>query len=365
MTRRTFTRRAFAALGAVTALAGCSGGDDGTDGTDGTGGTGGTPTTHPATSMGESTPVDDKVEADKPTGAWHAADSPTSRTLYDVVVSRAGVFAVGEDGIIVGRCHGIWNRIDKDSPNLEVVGNTLYDAATPEDGRNVWFCGSSGAIGVYEPKEQELLDYSAPGEKTSTWETIAVGGTKGKEYIFVGNGSGELLRGRRDGKDIDWVDVREPEGGSTLVDMEFPTANVGFLADSSGELVRTTNSGDSWNNIGIRGANHALHSVGAADEKTVYVSADGGSVYRYNGTTWTEMSAGQASVRGIDIVDRTTGLACSGEGHIYNMRDGRWNAVGHFAGEALHSIIYGNEAAPHVAVGSGGIIVERFPEDED
>ena len=357
MARRTFTRRAFAALGAATALAGCSGNrGDGGSGVDD-----GTATSNPATSMGESTPVDDKVEADKPTGSWHAADSPTSQTLYDVVVSRAGVFAVGEDGIIVGRCHGIWERIDKDSPGLEVVGNTLYDASTPEDGRNVWFCGSSGAIGVYEPKAQELLDYSAPGEKTSTWETIAVGGTKGDEYIFVGNGSGELLRGRRDGKEINWLDIREPEGGSTLVDLEFPTANVGFLADSSGEVSRTTNAGDNWNNVGVRGAEHALHSVGAADEKTMFVSADAGAIYRYNGTTWTEMNAGQASVRGIDIVDRTTGLACSGEGQVYSLDDGRWTKVGSFGSQALHSVIYGNEAAPHVAVGSSGTIVERFP----
>ena len=353
---RTFTRRAFAALGAVTALAGCTGGD-GDDST----GSGGTATTHPATSMGESTPVDDKIEADKPTGSWHKAESPTSRTLYDVVVSRAGVFAVGEDGIIVGRCHGIWERIDKDSPNLEVVGNTLYDAATPEDGRNVWFCGSSGAIGVYEPKEQELLDYSAPGEKTSTWETIAVAGTKGNEYIFVGNGSGELLRGRRDGKAINWQDVREPEGGSTLVDLEFPTANVGFLADSSGELSRTTDAGDSWNNIGVRGAGHALHSIGAADEKTVFVSADAGAIYRYNGTTWTEMNAGSASVDGIDIVDRKTGLACTSQGGVYSLTDGRWEQQRSDDGTVLHSIIFGNEATPHVAVGGSGEIVERFP----
>ena len=350
MTRRTFTRRAFAALGAGTALAGCSS----RDGDEASGG--GT-----ATSMGESTPVDDKVEADKPTGAWHHAESPTGKTLYDVVVSRAGVFAVGEDGIVVGRCHGIWERIDKDSPNLEVVGNTLYDAATPEDGRNVWFCGSSGAIGVYEPEEQELLDYSAPGEKTSTWETIAVGGTKGNEYVFVGNGSGELLRGRRDGKAIDWVDVREPEGGSTLADLEFPTANVGFLADNSGEVSRTTNAGGSWNDVGVRGAEHALHSIGAADEKTLFVSADAGVVYRYNGTTWTEMNAGQAGIHGIDIVDRETGLACSAEGSVYDLTDGRWTEVGSVDNETLHSIIYGNEAAPHVAVGAGGTIVERFP----
>lgn len=349
MSRRTFTRRAFAALGTVTALAGCSSSDD--DGA----------STPAATSMGESTPVDDKVEGDHPTGAWHAADSPTGSTLYDVVVSRAGVFAVGEDGVIVGRCHGIWERIDKDSPGLEVAGNTLYDAATPADGRNVWFAGSSGAIGVYEPKEQELLDYSHPDHKTSTWETIAVSGTKGNEDIFVGNGSGELLRGRRDGRKINWLDIREPEGGSTLVDLEFPTANVGFLADSAGEVNRTTNAGDSWNDIGVRGADHALHSIGAADQKTVFVSADAGAIYRYNGTTWTEMNAGEASVHGIDIVDRETGLSCTTGGAVYSLDGGSWTRKRAGDGTVLHSIVYGNEAAPHVAVGGSGAILERFP----
>lgn len=352
MSRRHFTRRAFAAIGSAFALAGCLG--DSTDGDD-------SATPGPATSMGESTPIDDKKVADQATGAWHQAESPTGNTLYDVVVSRAGVFAVGEDGVLVGRCHGMWERVD-DSNDIEVVGNTLYDASTPDDGSNVWFCGSSGAIGVYEPKEQRIYDYSAPGEKTSTWETIAVGGTRGSEYIFVGNGSGELLRGRRDGQNINWQDVREPAGGATLVDLEFPTANVGFLADSSGGLFRTTNTGGGWNKVGVRGAEHALHSVGAADENTVYVSADAGAIYRYNGTTWTETTAGEAGVHGIDVVDRTTALACDGEGGVYSLRDGRWESVGQFDGISLHSVIYGNEAAPHVAVGAGGAIVERFPD---
>lgn len=352
MTRRRVTRRAFAALGSAFALAGCLG-DSGVD--DDSGG--------PGTSMGESTPVDDKVVADQATGEWHQAESPTQRALYDVVVSRAGVFAVGEDGILVGRCHGMWERVD-DSNSLEVVGNTLYDASTPDDGSNVWFCGESGAIGVYEPKEQRILDYSAPGEKTSTWETIAVGGTRGDEYIFVGNGSGELLRGKRDGQNINWQDVREPAGGSTLIDMEFPTANVGFLADSSGGLYRTTNTGGGWNKVGVRGAEHALNSIGAADQNTVYVGADAGAIYRYNGTTWTETSAGGAAVHGIDIVDRTTGLACTTEGGVYDLRDGRWEQVGGFDGVTLHSVIYGNAAAPHVAVGGNGAIVERFPDGE-
>jgi hypothetical protein len=355
MSRRRFTRRAFAALGTAAAFAGClgSGGGDGTGGD--------TSTAGPATSMGESTPIDDKQVSDQATGEWHRAESPTQKTLYDVVVSRAGVFAVGEDGIIVGRCHGMWERID-DSNDLEVVGNTLYDASTPADGSNVWFCGSSGSIGVYEPKEQQILDYSAPGEKTSTWETIAVGGTRRNEQIFVGNGSGELLRGKRDGQNIDWQDVREPAGGSSLVDMEFPTANVGFLADSSGGLYRTTNTGGGWNKVGVRGAEHALQSIGAADENTVYVSADAGTVYRYNGTTWTETSAGSSGVHGIDIVDRKTGLACTAEGGVFDLKNGRWNRVGKFDGVTLHSIVYGNEAAPHVAVGAGGAIVERFPD---
>jgi photosystem II stability/assembly factor-like uncharacterized protein len=360
MTSRRFTRRAFAAMGSAVAIAGCLGdsGDDDGGGTPtdqrGTAGNKGTP-------LGESTPVDDKKVTDQALGNWHRAESPTGHTLYDVVVSRAGVFAVGEDGVLVGRCHGMWQTVNE-SNDLEVAGNTLYDAATPDDGSNVWFCGSSGAFGVYEPKQQRIIDYSAPGSKTSTWETIAVGGTRGDEYIFLGNGSGELLRGKRDGEDIEWGAPKEPGGGSSYTDMEFPTPNVGFLADTSGGLYRTTDSGDDWNKIGVRGAEHALHSIGAADENTVYVSADAGVVYRYNGTTWTQTDAGASGVHGIDIVDRKTGLACTAEGGVYDLQSGRWNRVGKFDGVTLHSIIYGNEAAPHVAVGAGGAIVERFPD---
>jgi hypothetical protein len=85
-------------------------------------------------------------------------------------------------------------------------------------------------------------------------------------------------------------------------------------------------------------------------------------VYRYNGTTWTQTDAGASGVHGIDIVDRKTGLACTAEGGVYDLQSGRWNRVGKFDGVTLHSIIYGNEAAPHVAVGAGGAIVERFPD---
>jgi len=346
---RRFTRRAFAALGTTAALAGCLGSDDG-----------GEPTPGASTSVGESTPADDEAVGDQATGEWHRADSPTQKTLYDVVVSRAGVFAVGEDGVLVGRCHGMWERVDESSDSA-LSGNTLYDASTPDDGSNVWFCGSSGAIGVYEPKEQRIYDYTAPEQKSSTWETIAVGGTNGDEYVFVGNGSGELLRGKRDGRAIDWQGVRKPTGGSSLVDMEFPTPNVGFLADSSDDLYRTTDTGESWGKIGVRGAEHALHSVGAADQNTVYVSADAGAIYRYNGATWTETGAGGASVYGVDIIDRKTGLACTGEGEIYDLEDGRWEQVGSADGATLQSVIYGNAASPHVAVGASGTILERFP----
>lgn len=355
MTSRTPTRRSLlGALGASFALAGClGGGDDASD----------DQPTENSTPLGTSTPVDDKQAGDEATGEWHKTASPTQTTLYEVVVSRAGVYAVGEDGMLLGRCQGIWEVIDN-SVDLDVESNTLYDAAVPDDGRNVWFAGSSGAIGVYEPKTQEIIDYSAPEGKTSTWESIAVSGTHRNEYIFLANGSGELVRGKRDGDNIDWLDVREPGGGSSFTDMEFHDAGTGFLSDSSGGIYESTDAGENWNKVGIRGSEHALHAIGAADGNTVFVAADGGAIYRYNGTTWTELEAGEAAIYGIDIENRETGLACSGEGEVFSLEDGQWKRVAQPVDTNLHSIVYGNEATPHVAVGSSGVILERFPDSD-
>lgn len=348
MTKRT--RRAFlASTAASLSLAGCLGGDDaGSD----------TATPSNKTPLGSETPVDDVHVGDQPTGAWHQVPSPTAGTLYDVVKTAHGLYAVGENGVILTRCNGVWEVIDKMA--LEVTGNALYDAGTSGDGRTLWFAGSSGAIGAYEPRTQELLDYSAPDGKTSTWEAVAVAGRTGDERVFVANGSGELVRGKRDGKEIDWIDVHEPGSGSSFSALTYRDG-AGYLADTGGDVFRTTDDGDDWDGFGIRGGSADLFDVGVAGANTVYVSASGGAVYRYNGTTWTQLQAGSADVHGLSVESRTAGLACTGEGGVYALEDGTWEKQGQPTDGGLQSVEHGSETSPQVAVGGSGTIVEQFP----
>jgi streptogramin lyase len=359
----TYTRRRLLALTAgVTGLAGCLGGDDASQtATNATTTVQQTTTAPTGDDPGSTTPSGNQSVgndgSDVGPGDWQAVKSPTDGTLHAVVTTREGPFAVGEEGVLLGRCNGVWETVLESG--LEVTGNGLLGADITANGRHIWFAGGSGAVGRYDLAGSTVTDFSAPLGKTSTWEDVAVAGLAGEEWIYLANGSGEVLRGKNTGGEIDWKGVKKPGSGSSISAIEFVGTGTGFVLDGSTNVFQTTNAGKDWRKVGIPVAGNDLLSLTAMDADSVNVGASAGAIFRYNGFTWTELDAGQASVHGLTR-DDSQGLATTSEGQIFEFDEGEWHLVAVPVDEGLYDVTFGTTSAPDVAVGSSGRIVERF-----
>ncbi|SER69132.1 hypothetical protein [Natrinema salaciae] len=329
---------------------------------------------------------------------WEAVESPTSRTLHGVVHGQDGPYACGEGGLLLHRTPDGWRTLLERGPG--VADNTLRAVAATDDGCRLWFAGDSGALGFYDVADGHLSDYSAPMEKTSTWEAIAVTGTTGDERVRVANGSGEVLECLvADGCPV-WGDVVKPGGGSTIPGL---TAGPdGFYAvDTSGGAYYeardpesaavddepTTDqsadgepgdgdsttpesepgdsstadprdgdpadteptadeSADGWERIGVRNAQVDFQDVWAGDDSVFIAGADG-IAYRYDPRceNWTPLHVGAGALQAIRSVG-TDAVAVATGGRIYE-RDAsvRWTALEVPTEQSLHDLALARSSA--------------------
>lgn len=287
---------------------------------------------------------------------WKTVTSPTAKTLYAVVTSAGGPFAVGSGGRVLRRQSNRWTTVVKRGPTG--AGNALRGAAVTSDGHHVWFAGGSGVVAQYDTKTEQLTDYSAPKGKTSTWEDIAVTGAAGTETVHLVNGSGEYLRGHRTREgSTNWGSVAKPGGGSSMKGIAFADLSIGHICDTNAKVYETTNGGESWRTIGIEGGSVGLYDVSSVGQDTINAVGGDGSIFRYNGAVWTKLSAGSNVLYAIDRRS-TDGLACGGSGTIFDRMAGQWQQEQTFTSAGLRGIVIGSNA-PAIAVGSGGTILER------
>ncbi|WP_247730218.1 hypothetical protein [Halovivax limisalsi] len=173
--------------------------------------------------------------ASEGTGAWRTVDGPTSRALHGVVHGQDGAYAVGEGGMVLRRGTDGWRIVFERGPG--VAKNTLRDVAATADGCRVWFAGDSGALGYFDVADGRKSDYSAPMEKTSTWEAIAVAGKTGEERVRIANGSGEVLDCTVEDGCPTWGEVVKPGGGSTINALTVGSGDF-YAVDTSGGVYR-------------------------------------------------------------------------------------------------------------------------------
>ncbi|WP_224270851.1 hypothetical protein [Haloprofundus salinisoli] len=292
-------------------------------------------------------------------GEWTAVESPVAKTLTGVVQTSVGPFAVGTGGkVLRRRDDGTWTVVVPAGPATK--RNKLTDVDVTDDGKRVWFAGSSGALGMYDTQTGEKHDYSGPGGKTSTWEAIAVGGIGGNERLLVANGSGEVLSATIDEDGCpSFGEVVKPGSGSTIPALAFG-GGVTYAIDTSGNVFERTADGQSdggWSDIGIENAQVNFHDL-YASERALLVSGGGGLVYRYDRLCggWTPVAVGESALFAIDCRDESA-VAVGGGGTIYHRQaDEGWSERSSPVESKLRSVALGDV---DVAVGNGGAIVER------
>jgi hypothetical protein len=299
------------------------------------------------------------TQTKSPDTGWTEAKSPTSKSLYGVVDTAEGPFAVGAGGDVLARRKSGWQKVVEYGPQARSRLLTAVDVTS--DGKAIWFVGGSGVIGEYDVATQTLTNYSAPKGKTSTWEGCSVVGKSGQnERLYFVNGSGELLIGvRQKSGAVKYLDVLKPGGGSTIPAIDFRCRKKGHVCSTSQYVAESTNGGMKWKRIGIDFAGGAFFDIASVGPKDVNVAGGGGIVYRYDGFRWTPhvIDDGKQAIRGIDR-DGSAGLAAGSGGKTYERQSaGEWKRFQTPVSKKLTSVTRGK--THDVAVGSGGTIVER------
>ncbi|WP_435175236.1 hypothetical protein [Halorussus sp. AFM4] len=298
-------------------------------------------------------------------GEWAVAETPTDATLYAVVQTAAGPHAVGEDGVVLARRTDSpdddgWRVVVEAGPGAR--RNTLRDAAVTAGGERVWFAGSSGALGAYDVAADRKHDHSAPMEKTSTWEAVAVAGPRDAESLRAANGSGEVLPVATDDDGCpEWGEVSEPGSGSSVAGLASDGRRF-FVADTNGGAFEER--GTDRTDISPRNAEVDFHDV-AASEATVRIAGDGGLVYRYDRVcrNWTPCRVGETALRAL-AVDGDAALAVGAGGRAYRRTPTTgWRSVPTPVEESLRDVALGGSGdavgETDVAVGESGVVIER------
>lgn len=311
------------------------------------------------------TGVGTDADARPGTAEWRTAEPPTDKALYGVTATTAGPFAVGTDGLVLRRGRDGWQSVIESGPATRKNQLTAVDAT--DDGERIWFCGSSGALGAYDVGPAMKYDYSAPNEKTSTWEAIAVAGARNTERLRVANGSGEVLSvSIGDQGCPTWGTVVKPGSGSTIAALDFDGERC-YAVDTSGNVFEQADeTDDDWNDIGIENAQVNFADV-LVTENHVLVAGGGGRVYRYDRPceSWTPIDAGEGALYALDDDGARTVTVGAGGGVYERLPRAGWCASDSPVEEDLRSITLGatgstdRRTGVDVAVGENGTIVER------
>lgn len=293
---------------------------------------------------------------------WTAVESPTDRTLYDVVTTADGLVAVGGNGIILERGDDGWTVVTRTGPTNN--GNNLLAAATTSDDERVWMAGASGVIGEYDPTTGHLTSYSAPDDVTNTFTDVTVSGPAGDATVYVTDGSGQVHFSEKNGAAGTWQHTTP--GSGAQITAGTVTGETGWLADDNKDLFETTD-GTTWNQLDAPEFGARLHGLDrSASDVLVAVGAGGTAVATLDGE-WTQATVSGATLQAVEVAPCGCVHVVGGGGTVLHQKGtetsaedlASWLALTPQStptGQNLHGITLG---PPHAAVGASGTILER------
>lgn len=293
-------------------------------------------------------------------GHWASVTTPVSITLRDATHTANGPCVVGNSGYVLGRAtDGTWGVLVEHGPQAQ--NNALHGVDATDDGKRVWFVGSSGSIGYYDLEESGRRNFSEPEGVTGTFEAVTVSGKRGSEKVLVADGSGNVIPGVVDDDTVGWQWERRT-GGGAMTALASNEAGVGFGVDSSGDVYKTTKD-QGWKQIGLRDASTSLYAVAASDNRLI-VGGGNGRIYELEDGAWTPYLLDSFTVHDISLApDDSLAVAAGGSGDVFVRRGrGDWTRAQVDADSGIRGCAV---STPAVAVGSSGVIVESPNENRD
>jgi photosystem II stability/assembly factor-like uncharacterized protein len=214
--------------------------------------------------------------------------------------------------------------------------------------------------------------------------------------VFAPGAGGSVARTTDSGTSWTRVGVPTP---NDVVDVAFPTSDLGYAVDTSGAVFRTDNGGGSWAILGESGVRPRAMTA-SADGNTVLLigprgmrrSANGGAnfdpveastvanadledvdrtgdnvIYAHGkrviafstneGQTWRAIKRpGRSSIVDLDFVDRKTGYMVAGDGRVWKTsnRGAKWSEVVTAGFERPYQIAFGDSQNGYLAIDSFG-----------
>jgi hypothetical protein len=283
--------------------------------------------------------------------AWAVEETPVGSTLYDVAYTTDGAYAVGAGGVVLTRTERGWKKVIDGGPTGN--GNSLYGADVAAAGAELWFAGSSGAIGKYNVERGVLSDFSAPNDVTNNFNGInAVTGANGTN-VYVAGDSGKIYNSFDGGATGTW-NATTPGSGSAINAIDMFAGRDGHAVDGN-KSVFGTDDGGTYQKIGVADANNNFYGVDSDGFGDVTVVGGGGTVLHWNGSQWTRTDLGDAQLRDVEISDGAD-YAVGGGGKVFRRSGARWTQEATPSGDNLKAVI---EGPTPLAVGAGGTVLAR------
>ncbi|MDY7082991.1 MAG: PKD domain-containing protein, partial [Halobacteria archaeon] len=276
---------------------------------------------------------------------WNEEETSVDVKLHEVVHTSEGIYAVGENGVVVKRTEDGWETVIEDGPSGN--GNDLYGADVTDDGDSLWFVGANGAIGKYDVSSGSLNDLSAPMDVTNNFNDVAV--SRDGSNVYVAGDSGKIYYSFDDGETGTW-NSSTPGSGSAITGIDFYNWRSGHAVDSNGNVFATTD-GKTWDKIGISGADR-LYSIDSDTSHDVWVSGESGMVFEYDGSDWESTDLGSFDLH--DIENENGGYVVGDNGTVYRLDSGEWEEETTDTTENLAGVSIGE---PDVAVGADGTAI--------
>jgi hypothetical protein len=280
---------------------------------------------------------------------WVVEETPTGSTIYDVEYTTAGAYAVGAGGIVLRRDGERWTKVIDGGPTGN--GNSLYGSAVAGYGSDLWFVGSSGAIGKYDVEAGVLSDHSAPNDVTNNFNDVSTQPTANGTNVYVAGDSGKIYDSFDGGATGTW-NYTTPGSGSAVNAVDFFAGRDGHAVDGNKTVFAT--DGGTYEKLGVADANSNFYGVDSRGFDDVTVVGGGGTVLEWDGSKWTRTDLGDAQLRDVTVGD--VSYAVGGGGAVFRRDGSTWQQEATPSGDNLKSVVDGPTP---LAVGAGGTVLAR------
>jgi len=213
------------------------------------------------------------------------------RRLLDVVSVGSRLVAVGDFGLILASDDGGAHWQQQQSPIAVMLTATWFN-----DSLHGWAVGHDGIILATEDggrRWRRQLDGQSINQQMLQAATAQLEKARAEP---PGKVPQELLDNLED-RLADAEAAVQAGPSRPLLGLRFVDARTGFVVGSYGQLLHTTDAGQTWNYIGDRLNNDTglhLNRITLAPSGALYIAAEGGTVFRSDdqGQHWTRIRVG-------------------------------------------------------------------------